>query len=109
MDRAEIINAIIEADKTARAEPLSAKAELASLDETLAAERAKLREEYFGRAEKRIESVRVAESSYATEQIRMLDARLTLDIRSSREAAERHRERWIDELFRSVITAPLSD
>ena len=105
----EVINRILIAEKNARGIADEAHAELDRLPAALEKERDELREKYLARANRRIETVRTTEESYAEEMEKVMDDRLSAAIASSEDAARIHSDEWVSKMFDMVINAPFRD
>ena len=103
MDHIDIINKIVEAERTAQRIADEARSRLASLDSDLAAERYKMRAQYFERADRRIASVMEREGALADEMIAELDEKLEQELKSVERLAREQNENWVGTIFSMIV------
>ena len=103
MEYVELVNKIIEAEHSAREIAQEAQEKEASLDQDLARDTQRLREDYFARADRRIQMVEQAEERSAQESMARSDQKLSEALASVESAYRRNRDRWVEILFRRIV------
>ncbi|MDL2289021.1 hypothetical protein LJC32_06595, partial [Oscillospiraceae bacterium OttesenSCG-928-F05] len=92
MEHSDIINKIVEAEKTAKHVAEEARKQRETLNDDLKKEREDMRKNYFDRADRRIAAVKEKEQAYADEMIASLEAGLQADMASDDAAVAANRD-----------------
>jgi len=103
MEYMELLNRIIEAERTAQRIASEAKTQRDNLPNDLRAGWTETHEAYHARAERRVQIVREQEDAMAAEQIEQLDAGQREELRKLEAYFGAHREEMSEKLFRLVI------
>ena len=103
MEYVELVNKIIEAEHSAREIAQEAQEKEASLEQDLARDTQRLREDYFARADRRIQMVREAEERSAQESMARSDKKLSDALTAVESSYRRNRDRWVEMLFCRIV------
>ncbi|MCX7614366.1 MAG: hypothetical protein N2Z65_01260 [Clostridiales bacterium] len=103
MEHLDIINRIIEAEKEAKKIAEEAASAKNHLNEMITNDKNKIREDYLNRANRRIEIVRENERVACDESIAQIDTHLKQKLEIVEETFSQSRERWVDDLFRTIV------
>ena len=103
MEYIDLVNKIVDAEHSAKEIAREAKEKEESLDEDLARDTAKLREDYFARAQRRVKLVQETEEAAAAEDIARWDQKLDDSMAAVETAYARNKNRWVDALFVRIV------
>ena len=103
MEYVELVNKIIETEHSAREIAQEAQEKEASLEQDLARDTQRLREDYFARADRRIQMVREAEDRSAQESMARSDKKLSDALTAVESSYRRNRDRWVEMLFHRIV------
>ena len=99
----DLVNRIIAAEHTAQEIAREAQEKQQSLDADLERDISRMREDYFARAKRRIETVEKAERKGAEEDIVKLDKRLKDAMDKVERAYQQDKDQWVDTLFLRIV------
>lgn len=103
MEHTELINRILEVERTARALSDEALERQAHLEETLAAEKAAVMERYISRAKGRLERLEQSEQAKKDRALAALDTRLSEASRKMELSYSHHVDNWVETMFHQVV------
>lgn len=103
MEYMELLNKIIEAERTAQQIASEAKALRDNLPNDLRTKREELHASYLGRAEHRVQAVRDQEAALAEQQIKQLDKALAHDLQQVEAYFSDHHDEMVTRLFALVV------
>jgi len=103
LEHLDIINRIIEAEQEAQKIADEAAGRKKHLNETISGDRDKIRDDYMSHAKRRIDIVRESERTACDEAIAQIEEHLKQKLEMVETTYQKNRERWISELFQSVI------
>ena len=106
MDHSTLIEQILDVERSARALSDEALERQAHLEETLAAEQAKIMESYLLRANEKLNALEQSLQESRTRSLAAQDARLTEANRKMELTYARYGENWVDTLFHQVVDLP---
>ncbi len=103
MNHTVLIDRILEAERAASLIAGEAEERQARQQDELAAESARIREEYMERAAQRLESLRETEQKRKEQTLAAQDSRLAEANARMERAYGRYGDNWVDTLFRQVV------
>lgn len=103
MDHSTLINQILEVERSARALSDEALERQAHLEETLAAEKARIMEQYMTRARERLDVLARNEQEKKTRSLAAQDARLAETNRKMERTYAHYGDNWADTMFHQVV------
>lgn len=106
MDHSTLIDQILNVERTARALSDEALERQAHLEETLAAEQARIMESYMARAAEHLKQLEQSQQESKARAIAAQDARLAEANRKMERTYARYGENWVDTLFHQVVDLP---
>lgn len=102
MEYMEVLNQIIEAERTAQRIASEAKRQRDTLPNDLRANWNETHAEHLARAGRRVQVIHDQEDAMAAQQIEQLDAELREELRKLETYFDSHREEMMEKLFRLV-------
>ncbi len=106
MEYTTLIDRILEAERAADLITDEARRELAGLDDYLAAEGQRIRDNLMARARERLEKLEQEEQGKKERAIAAQDARLADTSARMERAYARYGDNWVDTLFRQTVDIP---
>ena len=103
MDHSNLIDRILEVERTARALSDEALERQANLEETLTREKAAILETYMDRARRELEALTKSEQEKKARSLAAQDLRLAQASRKMERTYARYGGNWVDTLFHQVV------
>ncbi len=105
MEHTQLIDRILEVERTARALSDEALERQAHLEQSLAAEKADITRRYMARSKARLEDLEQREQSKKEQALSAMNTRLSDTRRKMELTYARYGENWVDTLFHQVVDA----
>lgn len=106
MDHSVLIEQILEVERSARALSDEALERQAHLEETLAAERARIMKAHLARAEEKLEALKQSQQESKARALAAQEARLAETNRKMERTCAHYGDNWADTLFHQVVDLP---
>ena len=103
MEYVDLVNKIVAAEHSAQEIAREVKDKQDSLDADLKQEVAKLREDYFARAKRRIDEVEKTEAAAAEEDMARWDKKRDEALDEVERAYAENKDKWVDILFARIV------
>lgn len=103
MEYVDLVSKIVAAEHSAQEIAREVKEKRDSLDADLKAEVAKLREDYFARAKRRVDEVEKTEAAAAEEDMARWDKKRSDALAGVERAYAEHKDQWVESLFTRIV------